>query len=137
MIGIVVVGHGRIASEMCAAVEHVLGRQSLLSFLDVLDSDHVEQLDQRLAAMIRAVDVGHGVLILADMFGGTPCNMAVAHMRPGKTELISGVNLPALIKAVSLRRKTDDPVELARAVVVSGQQYICLASEFMDGGKDG
>lgn len=137
MIGIIVIGHGHIASEMCAAAKHILGEQPLLAALDVTDSNNPELLGQQLVRLIRSTDVGKGVLILADMFGGTPCNIAVSHMRPAEVEVISGANLPALIKAASLRHQTDDLVELAKTVVVSGQQYICRASDFMDGGKDG
>lgn len=137
MIGIIVIGHDRIASELCKAAEHVLGKQPLLAALDATDSNHPELLNRQLLNLIRTTDVGKGVLILADMFGGTPCNVAVSHLKPGRIELISGANLPALIKAASLRQRTDDLVELAKAVVVGGQQYICLASDFMDGEQDG
>lgn len=137
MIGIIVVGHGHIASEMCLAVEHVLGKQPLLAAVDVTDSNNPELLNRQLRELIDATDNGQGVLILADMFGGTPCNVAVSLMGHANAEVISGANLPALIKATSLRHQTDDLIELAKTVVVSGQQYICRASDFMGENTDG
>jgi len=131
MIGIVLIGHTHIASEMLAAVEHVLGEQPVLKALDAPDSDRPDELRQQLTQLIRQCDTGDGVLLMADMFGGTPCNVAMSCLGEFRVEVISGFNLPALIKAVSLRRKTSALPELAREVVVSAQQYICRASDFI------
>lgn len=131
MIGMILIAHNRIAGEMLAAAEHVLGKQPLISILDVEDSDRPEQLQVELASLIRQNDTGDGVFILADMFGGTPCNIAIGYAEQGKVEVLSGFNLPSLIKALSLRKEISDVAVLAREVVAAGQQYMCLASEYM------
>jgi len=131
MIGMVLIAHARIASEMLAAAEHVLGKQSLIMPLNVEDSDRADQLHDELLQMIRQIDTGDGVLILADMFGGTPCNVALSVVSLGCVEVVSGFNLPSLIKALSLRQKPGTLNQLAREVASSGQQYICLASDYM------
>ncbi|MDT8375381.1 MAG: PTS sugar transporter subunit IIA [Mariprofundaceae bacterium] len=131
MIGIVLIAHARIASEMLAAAEHVLGKQSLIMSLNVEDSGRPEQLHEQLLQMIRQINTGDGVLVFADMFGGTPCNVALSVINEGSVEMISGFNLPSLIKAISLRQQPVSLHELAREVVESGQQYICLASDYM------
>ncbi|MCF7822304.1 MAG: PTS sugar transporter subunit IIA [Mariprofundaceae bacterium] len=131
MIGIVLIAHARIASEMLAAAEHVLGKQSLIMSLNVEDSDRPDQLHEQLQQMLQQTNTGDGVLIFADMFGGTPCNVALSLVSEGNVEMISGFNLPSLIKAISLRRQPVSLHELAREVASSGQQYICLASDYM------
>ena len=132
MIGIVLIAHARIAAEMLEAAEHVLGKQPLIATLNVEDSDRPDQLQDDLTKIIRQIDTGDGVIILADMFGGTPCNVALSCAEPSKTEVLSGFNLPALIKAISMRQESPDIKTLARDVAVAGQQYICLASDYLD-----
>jgi len=131
MIGIVLIAHARIASEMLEAAEHVLGKQPLLMHLNVEDSDQPDHHHEELMQILRQIDTGDGVLILADMFGGTPCNVALSVVDESRVEVISGFNLPSLIKAISLRQKSGSLHELAREVVSSGQQYIRLASDYM------
>jgi len=131
MIGIVLIAHARIASEMLAAAEHVLGKQSLIMPLNVEDSDQPDQLHDELLKILRQTDTGDGVLIFADMFGGTPCNVALSVVEKGSVEVLSGFNLPSLIKALSLRQESVNLHDLAREVAASGQQYICLASDYM------
>jgi len=130
MIGMVIVGHGRVASEMKHAVEHVLGAQACLETLDVLSSTHVEALEQQLQASLERCNQGKGVLMLADMFGGTPCNIALRCMRAGVYEVVSGFNLPALMRAATQRGTPDVDVHgLAQDVVKAGAQYMCVASD--------
>ena len=105
MIGIVLIAHARIASEMLEAAEHVLGKQSLIMSLNVEDSDQPDQLHEQLQQMIHQTNTGDGVLIFADMFGGTPCNVALSVISEGSVEMVSGFNLPSLIKAISLRQQ--------------------------------
>ncbi len=136
MIGIVLIGHNRIASEMLAAVEHVVGEQPLMKALDVGCDSEPEHLTRELHAILHACDVGDGVLLLADMFGGTPCNIAMGCFESGRVEVISGVNLPLLIKAATLRSSEKDLLALADQVVQSGRMYICQAST-MIGQKPG
>ena len=133
MIGIVLIGHEHIASEMLAALEHVLGRQSLIQALDVARDHPPEALQQRLSEAVRSCNAGSGVLVLADMFGGTPCNAALAALRPGEVEVVSGMNMPALIKAASLRQQAMGVTELAEQVAEAGRRYICVATSLMDG----
>jgi len=131
MIGIVLIAHTRIASEMLAAAEHVLGKQSLIMALNVENSDQPDQLHDQLLKILRQTDTGDGVLVFADMFGGTPCNVALSAVEKSNVEVLSGFNLPSLIKALSLRQQPSSLHELAKEVVTSGQQYICLASDYM------
>lgn len=137
MIGLVLIGHNRIASEMKAAVEHVVGEQPLMLALDVEADAPIEMLGEKLRAMLRAADVGDGVLLLADMFGGTPCNIAMGCLEPGRVEVISGFNLPLLIKAATLRSQEADLAALAEQVVQSGRHYMCRASTMIAEGKQG
>ncbi|MDX8405592.1 MAG: PTS sugar transporter subunit IIA [Mariprofundus sp.] len=130
MIGIVIIGHAHIASQMKEALQHVLGEQPLIGAIDIIDDSNTGPLSARLQTKIRACDVGNGVLLLADMFGGTPCNIAMGCLQAGRIEVVSGFNLPLLIKAASMRDKVDDVAELARLVVEAGRQYICLASDY-------
>lgn len=134
MIGIVLIGHEHIASEMLAALEHVLGRQSLIQAIDVAHDHPPEMLRQQLGEATRSCNAGAGVLVLADMFGGTPCNAALAMLHPGKVEVVSGMNMPALIKAATLRQQAIDVTELAARVAEAGRRYICVATALMEGG---
>jgi PTS system mannose-specific IIA component len=136
MIGIVLVGHEHIASEMLAALEHVLGRQSLIRAVDVSCDFPPETLRQRLDEDVRSCNAGAGVLVLADMFGGTPCNVALAMMRSGDVEVVSGMNLPALIKAATLRQQAIGVSELAAQVAEAGRHYICVATSLMEGKQE-
>jgi len=133
----ILIAHARIADEMVAAAEHVLGKQPLLASLNVVDSDRPDQLQDELARLIRQTDTGHGVLVLADMFGGTPCNVALSCAEPGRVEVLSGFNLPALIKALSLRAHSNDLKEIAGDVSKSAQQYICLSSSYLESHSEG
>jgi len=131
MIGIILIAHNHIAGEMLATAEHVLGEQPLISILDVEDSDRPDLVHDELTDLIRQNNTGDGVFILADMFGGTPCNVAISCAEQGKVEVMSGFNLPSLIKSLSMRQQTSDLTALAKDVVAAGQQYMCLASEYM------
>ena len=132
MIGMILIGHAHIASEMKAAVEHILGKQAYMEALDVPSSRDTNQLQDELEAMVHRCNRGYGILIFADLFGGTPCNIALSYLKSGECEVISGFNLPALIKAASCRDNTHVALnQLAHQIIESGQQYICLASDFM------
>ncbi len=129
MIGIVLVGHARIASEMMQAVQYVVGEQPLMDTLDITAGSSPESLSDKLAAKIHNCDIGQGVLLLADMFGGTPCNVAMGFLKSGHIEVVSGFNLPLLIKAATLRQHVSHVSELAQQVVRSGRQYIQVAPD--------
>ncbi len=131
MIGIVLIGHSRIASEMLIALQHVVGEQPLIASVDATDDSSPETLTALLKQQIKICDVGKGVLLLADMFGGTPCNVAMGCLQAGRVEVISGFNLPLLIKATTLRHREQDLSVLARQVVKSGRQYIQQAPDLV------
>lgn len=132
MIGIVLIGHENIAREMRKALEHVVGEQPLIETLNVNDSNQPEQLSQQLERKIRQCDTGDGVLLLADMFGGTPCNIAMGCLQKGRVEVVSGFNLPLLIKAATLRNNSQDLTSFAHQVVEAGQKYMCMAPHVTD-----
>lgn len=127
MIGIVLIGHAHIAREMLTALQHVVGEVPLIASVDVSDHCDPESLAEILNGKIQACNVGQGVLLLADMFGGTPCNVAIGCLKPGSVEVISGFNLPLLIKAATLRQHEKDLKRLAEQVVNAGRQYIQMA----------
>jgi len=132
MIGILMIGHAHIATEMKDAVEHILGEQPLFEAVDVPNSNAIEPLQTHLDALMKTCNTGQGVLIFADLFGGTPCNMALGYLQQSHCEIISGFNLPALIKAVSLRATSDDLAEVASLSIESGKHYVCNVSNLYD-----
>jgi len=127
MIGIVLIGHASIASEMLKALEYVVGEQPLIDALDVVAGQSPEELSKSLDARSRACDGGDGVLGLADMFGGTPCNGAMGTLAKGHVEVVSGFNLPLLVKAATLRSSMQDLAAFAEQVVESGRMYMRIA----------
>lgn len=127
MIGIVIVTHGRLADELLSAVQHVVGPQSHIKTVCIGPQDDVEQRQAEIAAAIKAVDLGGGVALVTDMFGGTPCNLALAHLKRGKIEVLAGANLPSLIKLIGLR--ADVPLEKAvDEAIKSGRKYMRAGS---------
>jgi mannose PTS system EIIA component len=140
MIGIVIVAHERIGEAMLAALDHVMGPQSLTASLGIgvdadIDAD-MEELRSRLGKLIKRCDSGDGVLLFADMFGGTPCNLALTCLQERHVEVVSGFNLPMLVKAASLRQNVTDVTLLARQARDSGRQHMHIASELLNA-KDG
>lgn len=133
MIGIVVVSHGRLADEFVAAAEHVLGPQEQMRAIAIGPSDDMEERRADIIDAVRAVDRGEGVVILTDMFGGTPSNLAISVINQVKTEVIAGVNLPMLIKLAEVRGRVSLP-EAALAAQDAGRRYIRVASVELAGG---
>jgi PTS system mannose-specific IIA component len=130
MIGIVLVTHGRLATEFVAALEHVVGGQTQIAAICIGPDDDMEQRRQEILASIREVDTGDGTVLLTDMFGGTPSNLAISVMDRAKVEVVAGVNLPMLIKLASLRQTEG----LDRAVLgaqEAGRKYINVASQLL------
>src|SRR5688572_28654077 len=109
MIGVVVVSHGRLADEFVAAAEHVLGPQDQMRAIAIGPNDNMEERRADIIDAVRTVDRGDGVVILTDMFGGTPSNLAISVINQVKTEVIAGVNLPTLIKLAEVRDKVSLP----------------------------
>ena len=133
MIGLVLVTHGRLAVEFRSALEHVVGPQTLFRTVCIGPQDDMEQRRDDILDAIKAVDVGDGVILLTDMFGGTPSNLAISAMGTGKVEVIAGVNLPMLIKLASVRptARLADAVDKAQE---AGRKYIRVASKELAGG---
>ena len=132
MIGIVLVTHGRLADEFRLAVEHVVGPQELMNTIAIGPDDDMEQRRQDILDCVAAANDGSGVIVLTDMFGGTPSNLAISIMQEGMIEVIAGVNLPMLIKLTSIRANND----MASAVYEaqeSGRKYINVASALLNG----
>ena len=132
MIGMVVVTHGRLAEEFIAAMEHVVGPQSALQAISIGPDDDMEQRRQDILDAVTEVDDGSGVILLTDMFGGTPSNLAISIMDSTHVEVIAGINLPMLIKLASVR--IDSTMEEAVSVAQgSGKKYINIASHVLSG----
>lgn len=133
MIGVVLVSHGRLADELKAATEHVVGPQSSFRTVCISPNDDMELRREEILDAIRSVDLGDGVILLTDMFGGTPSNLAISALDSGKVEVIAGVNLPMLIKLASVRgsAKLQEAVDKAQE---AGRKYIRVASKELSGG---
>jgi PTS system mannose-specific IIA component len=130
MIGLVLVTHGRLAQEFLAAMEHVVGRQEQIRAVSIEAEDDIEQRRSDIVRAVNEVDRGDGVVILTDMFGGTPSNLAISTMdRPG-VEVIAGVNLPMLIKLASVR-DSETLAEAVKAAQEAGRKYINVASQLL------
>lgn len=130
MIGMVLVTHGRLALELVAALEHVVGPQAETASICIGPDDDMEQRRAEIVAAVAKVETGEGVVVLTDMFGGTPSNLAISIMENANVEVIAGVNLPLLIKLASLR--SSEP--LAEAVIQAqeaGRKYINVASALL------
>lgn len=132
MIGLVIVTHGALAVEFRNALEHVVGRQSRLETIQIGPDDDTEVRRRDILDAVKRVDAGKGVIILTDMFGGTPSNLAISVMDEGKAEVIAGINLPILVKLASIRGE----LPLAQAVNIArdaGRKYIKVASQELSG----
>jgi mannose PTS system EIIA component len=132
MIGLVLVTHGKLAVEFRAALEHVVGPQSHIETVSIGPDDDVERRRQDILDAVAKVSSGAGVILLTDMFGGTPSNLAISVMDEGKIEVIAGVNLPMLIKLASIRGEKPLAVALADAQE-AGRKYINVASQVLNG----
>jgi PTS system mannose-specific IIA component len=130
MIGLVLVTHGRLAEEFRHAVEHVVGAQERFETVAIGADDDIEQRRRDIVAAVDRAESGAGVIILTDMFGGTPSNLAISVMDAGRVEVIAGVNLPMLIKLTSVRTG-DDMAAALEGAQVAGRKYINVASQVL------
>jgi PTS system mannose-specific IIA component len=132
MIGMVLVTHGRLAAEFIAALEHVVGPQRNVAAVCIGPDDDMELRRKEIMDSVERVNDGGGVVVLTDMFGGTPSNLAISIMDKGPIEVIAGVNLPMLIKLASVRStdRLPDAVTKARE---AGRRYINVASQLLAG----
>lgn len=130
MIGMVLVTHGRLAAELVNALEHVVGPQDHVASVCIAPDDDMELRRQDILDSIAKTDTGEGVILLTDMFGGTPSNLAISIMDRAKVEVIAGVNLPMLVKLASVREKTSIAEAVAKAQE-AGKKYINIASQLL------
>ena len=130
MIGIVLVTHGNLAREFLSAMEHVVGKQTQARAISIGPDDDMEQRRADILAAAEEVDSGDGAILLTDMFGGTPSNLAISIMDRAKVEVLAGVNLPMLIKLASVRVSEPLAVAVAKARD-AGIKYISVASTLL------
>ena len=134
MIGLLLVSHGRLAEEMKKVLEHIVGEQPLVETVGILPDDDMEVRRTEIQEKIEALDTGSGVIILTDMFGGTPSNLAISVMERPNVEVVAGMNLPMMIKLAQVRgRKT--LAETSADAQEAGRKYINVASALL-GGKE-
>jgi PTS system mannose-specific IIA component len=134
MIGLILVTHGTLANEFVVAMEHVVGPQKQIATVCIGPRDDMEQRRKEIAQAIQTVNTGEGVIILSDLFGGTPSNLSISLLDAGKVEVIAGVNLPMLIRLESARKNMSvtDAVAAARD---AGRKYISVASELLEASR--
>ena len=130
MIGLVLVTHGGLATEFRVAMEHVVGPQEAVETVCIGPEDDMEARRADIAAAVQRVDAGQGVILLTDLFGGTPSNLAISLLKAGHIEVIAGVNLPMLIRLESARRNMSVTQAVA-AAREAGRKYISVASELL------
>jgi len=130
MIGIVLVTHGRLAEELVAVLEHVVGPQRAIATVCIGPDDDLEKRRKEIVDGIKRVNEGQGAVVLTDMFGGTPSNLAISVMDQAKVEVIAGVNLPMLVKLASVRN-TMALAQAVEAAQASGRKYINVASKLL------
>jgi PTS system mannose-specific IIA component len=131
MIGMVLVTHGALAIEFKAALEHVVGPQENCETVSIGPDDDMQQRRNDILDAVDLVEAGGGVIILTDMFGGTPSNLAISVMQNREVEVIAGVNLPMLVKLARVR--DDQPIkEAVRIAAEAGRKYINVANDMLD-----
>ncbi len=132
MIGLVLVTHGRLAEELRLAMEHVVGPQRAVATVCIGPEDDIERRRQEIRDSIAAVDQGDGVVLLTDILGGTPCNLAVSLATPKTVDVIAGVNLPLLVKLAKIR-STEPLAEAVDHATAAGRKYLAAASDIGHG----
>jgi PTS system mannose-specific IIA component len=131
MLGLLVVTHGRVAEELVASTLKIVGEVEGLEAVSIDWNDDVQEATRRIGEARERVDTGSGVLLLTDMFGGTPTNLALSLLEPGKLEIVTGVNLPMLIKFTNLRQERT-LLETADAIAAEARQTIQVASRLLE-----
>jgi PTS system mannose-specific IIA component len=130
MIGVVIVTHGRLAREFRAALEHVVGPQEQFETISIGPDDDLDLRRNDMMEALARVDGGKGVIVLTDMFGGTPSNLAISAMDRDNVEVIAGVNLPMLVKLASVRGESSLEEAITQAQE-AGRKYISVASQIL------
>ena len=130
MVGVLIITHGNLGYELIQAAELIKGRMNGVLAISVDPTKGVEELKKEITSSIKKIDKGKGVLILTDLFGGTPSNLSLSFLKEGKLEVVSGVNLPMLLKLPDVREK--DLTEFAYFIKDYGRRNISLASEILN-----
>ena len=131
MVGILVATHGRLAEELVNAAQMIVGKTENIATISIGWNDNVAEARQKISEGIKKVDTGRGVIILTDMFGGTPTNISLPFLKENKVEVVTGVNLPMLIKLLSLQKEGMELIEIARKVQERGKQCVYVASDVL------
>ncbi len=131
MVGLVVAAHGHLAEELVATAEQIVGALPMTATCSIEPGASPEDIREQMRRAVAAVDSGDGVLVLADLFGGTPCNQGLTLTRERRVEVLTGVNLPMLLKANSLRGEPLSLSDLANALTRYGQKNITCASALL------
>ncbi len=134
MIGLILVTHGTLANEFVVAMEHVVGPQKQIATVCIGPHDDMEARRKEIAQAIKNVETGSGVIILSDLFGGTPSNLSISLLDAGRVEVIAGVNLPMLIRLESAR-KSMSVIDAVAAARDAGRKYISVASELLEASR--
>ena len=129
MIGLMIITHGNLALELRSAMEHMIGDQNDIEIFSITPEDDIDVQKNNIEKKLKELNQGKGVIILTDVFGGTPSNLALNFLDPGVVEIMSGVNLPMLIKICQLRDK--DILEVIQEGKIAAQKYISIASEIL------
>ena len=130
MIGLIIITHGNLALELKSAMEHIIGSQADIEIFCINPDDDIDIQKNNIQNTIKEINKGNGIIMLTDMFGGTPSNLALGFLEPGKIEVLSGVNLPMLIKIGQLRDNTN-LLEVVKEGKTAAQKYISIASEIL------
>ena len=130
MIGLIIITHGNLALELKSAMEHIIGSQTDIEIFCINPDDDIDIQKNNIQNTIKEINKGNGIIMLTDMFGGTPSNLALGFLEPGKIEVLSGVNLPMLIKIGQLRDNTN-LLEVVKEGKIAAQKYISIASEIL------
>ncbi|MBO4285559.1 MAG: PTS sugar transporter subunit IIA [Alphaproteobacteria bacterium] len=130
MIGLVLVTHGAMAAEFLSAMQYVVGPQKQIEAVGIFPNDDIQKRRSEIQEKVQKVDAGNGVIVLTDMFGGTPSNLAISLMEKENIEVLAGLNLPMLIKLSNMRQNASLK-EAARAAEDAGKKYINLASKLL------
>ena len=135
MIGLIIITNGNLALELKSAMEHIIGIQNNVAIFCITPDDDIDIQKKNIQKTIKEINEGNGIIILTDMFGGTPSNLALNFLKPGYIEIISGVNLPMLIK-IGQSRDNSNILEVIQEGKSAAQKYISIASEILSENND-
>lgn len=131
MVGVVIVTHLQLAEALVGAANLIMGQLDRVIPVSLDPNDPPDEAQQRIEKALIQLNASEGIIILTDMFGGTPSNLSLAYLQPGRIEVVTGVNLPMLIKLAQLRQQDKNLAELVTALKKSGQNGIMVASEVL------